>query len=130
LFTANIPEFTLVNNIQADRSFIEHVAAADDNVNVLVTQTGLTTPTPSPVPGMPPARPMATTQRLLWSMLRLPEQPMQPRLHDRRVGLGSVRTIDFSRPEHESVERRYVRRYRLIKQDPNAAVSDPVTPIV
>jgi hypothetical protein len=67
---------------------------------------------------------------MVWSMMKLPEQPMRPRLHDKRIGLGSVTTIDFSRPEHESVTRRYVRRYRLEKKDPNAAVSDPVKPIV
>ena len=130
LFTSNVPEFALVNQVQGDRSFIEQVTAGDDVVNVLVTQTGMTTPTPAPRPGLPPGRAMSTSQRLLWSMLKLPEQPMRPRLHDRRVGLNSVRTIDFGRPEHESVERRYVRRFRLEKKDANAAVSDPVKPIV
>ncbi len=135
LFTTNVPEFALVSGVVADRSFIEQVSAFPDNVNVLVTQTGTQPPAPTfgapapppPAPGTP--RP-AFSQRMLWSMLKLPETPMRPRLHDRRIGLGSVTTIDFSRPEHESVERRYVRRYRLEKKDPAAAVSDPVKPIV
>src|SRR5690606_15927084 len=54
----------------------------------------------------------------------------RPRLHDRRVGLGSITHIDYSRPEHEAIERRYIRRYRLEKQNPSAAVSDPVKKIV
>ena len=133
LFTTAIPEFALFNTIAADRSFIEDVAAFPENVNVLVTQTGTqTTPgggggTP---PGFPPPRALANTQRMMWSMLKLPENPMRPRLHDKRIGLGSVTTIDFGRPEHESVTRRYVRRFRLEKKDPNAAVSDPIKPIV
>lgn len=137
LFTSAVPEFAAFNSVQADRSFIEHVAAFPDNVNVTFTQTGMQAPTPAGRGGGPPApappggaRQFATTQRLLWSMLELPEQPMRPRLHDRRVGLGSVTTIDYSRPEHEATTRRYVRRYRLEKKDPNAAVSDPVKPIV
>jgi hypothetical protein len=55
---------------------------------------------------------------------------MMPRLHDRRVGLGSVSFIDYSRPEHEATTRRFIRRFRLEKQDPQAAVSDPREPIV
>jgi hypothetical protein len=133
LFTTNVAEFALVNGVAADRSFIEQVSAFPDNVNVLVTQTGTATVTPTPgggPPGAPAPRATATSQRMLWSMLKLPESTMRPRLHDRRIGLGSVTTIDFSRPEHESVERRYVRRFRLEKKNPSAAVSDPVKPIV
>ena len=136
LFTSNIPEFTLVNQIQADRSFIEQAAAFPANVNVLVTQTGTATPPAAgpggggPGGGGPAARALANTQRMHWSMLKLPEQPMRVRLHDRRIGLGSVTTIDFGRPDHESVERRYVRRFRLEKQNPNAPVSDPTKKIV
>ncbi|HEY0673520.1 MAG TPA: zinc-dependent metalloprotease [Longimicrobiales bacterium] len=134
LFTTNIAEFALVNGVSADRSFIEQVTAFPENVNVLVTQTGTqqaVTVTPgAPPTGGPPQRALAVSQRMLWSMLKLPENPMRPRLHDKRIGLGSVTTIDFSRPEHESVTRRYVRRYRLEKKNPAAAVSDPVKPIV
>jgi hypothetical protein len=135
LFTSNIPEFTIVQQIQADRSFVESVASFPDNVNVLVTQTGQAAAAgggrgePAPQ-GRGGAGGGTASQRMLWSMLKLPDQPMRPRLHDRRIGLGSVATIDFSRPEHEAVERRYVRRYRLEKRDPNAAVSDVVKPIV
>ena len=136
LFTTNIPEFAIVTGVVPDRSFIEQISAFPENVNVLVTQTGTQTPTPTAgqappgPPGAAPPRPQTNTLRMLWSMLKLPEDPMRPRLHDKRIGLGSVTTIDFSRPEHESVSRRYVRRYRLEKKDPNAAVSEPVKPIV
>ena len=134
LFTTSIAEFALLTGVSPDRSFIEQVSAFPENVNVLVTQTGTQAPTPTfgaPAPQIPATTPRpAVSQRMLWSMLKLPETPMRPRLHDRRIGLGSVSTIDFSRHEHESVERRYVRRYRLEKKDPAAAVSDPVKPIV
>jgi hypothetical protein len=130
LFTTYIPEFALFNTVLADRSFVEEVASFPETVNVLVTQTG-TQPRPqTPGGGGPPQRQFATSQRMSWSMLKLPETPMRPRLHDKRIGLNSVSTIDFSRPEHESVERQYVRRYRLEKKNPGAAVSDPVKPIV
>jgi hypothetical protein len=64
-----------------------------------------------------------------WSILKLPEDPMMPRLHDSRVGIGSVTTIDYALPEHESHTVRVVRRFRLDKQNPDAEMSDPVKPI-
>ena len=127
LFNTNIPEFTAVTQIQADRTFIDQVTSFPENVNVLVTQTGLTPPPQGSPPG---TRPTTVTQQILWSMAALPDQAMRPRLHDRRIGLGSVTTIDYSRPEHEATSRRYVRRFRLEKKNPQADVSDPVEPVI
>ena len=127
LYTTNINEFAAVTSVAGDRSFINGVEAFPRNVNVEATQTG----TQSPPQGSPPgARGTTVTARQLWSMLKLPEQPMRPRLADKRVGIISVSMVDYSRPEHEANERTFVRRFRLEKQDPSAAVSDPVEPIV
>ena len=127
LFTTNINEFASVNQIQTDRSYIERFAVFPENINVEATQTGNQPPPSGSGPG---ARPTTVTTLTSWSFLKLPENPMRPRLHDRRVGLGSITHIDYSRPEHEAIERRYIRRYRLEKQNPSAAVSDPVKKIV
>ena len=62
-------------------------------------------------------------------MLMLPEEPMTPRLFDDRVGYFSVTQIDYGVNEQRSPERRYITRWRLEKQDPDAAISDPVKPI-
>jgi hypothetical protein len=127
LYTSNVPEFAGVTGVVQDRTFLERVATFPENINVEATQTG----TQNPPPGSPPGvRPTATTLRMHWSMLKLPEAPMRPRLHDRRVGIMAVSLIDYSHPAHGSQERRYVRRFRLEKQDPNAELSEPVRPIV
>jgi hypothetical protein len=130
LFTTNITEFAGVNQIQADRSFVETFEAFPENVNVEATQTGTQAATPAPGggPGGTPAQ--TVSARYAWSFLKLPENPMRPRLHDRRVGLGSVSFIDYSRPEHRAEERRFIRRFRLEKQNPAAELSDPTQPIV
>ncbi|HSJ08164.1 MAG TPA: zinc-dependent metalloprotease [Longimicrobiales bacterium] len=133
LFTSNIGEFAGVTQVQSDRSFIEAFEAFPENVNVEATQTGTQAPPTAGPPGPPaPAaqRPQTVTTRYSWSFMKLPAVPMRPRLHDRRVGIGSIARIDYSRPEHEAVTRRYIRRFRLEKQDPAAEVSDPVKPIV
>ena len=53
-----------------------------------------------------------------------------PRKADPRVGLFTVDFYDFAAPFLEPVERQYITRHRLTKKNPEAAVSDPVVPIV
>lgn len=134
LFTTNITEFASVNNPQADRSFIENVTAHLENINVEATQTG-TQPADAAQGGGRGGRggggaPATVTVRQSWSMRKLPERPMMPRLHDKRVGYGSITYIDYGRPEHRAEERRFIRRFRLEKRDPDAEVSEPIEPIV
>jgi hypothetical protein len=137
LFETEVPEFSARSRLQArgfarDRSFVEEVASFPENIEVKTTHT-YTLPPPSGTPsssrrrgGM---RPGSATVVLHYSMVKLPEQPMQPRLFDERVGYFSVRQLDYGRDEHRSPNRRYITRWRLEKQDPSAAVSDPVRPI-
>ena len=65
-----------------------------------------------------------------YSMVKLPEKPMMPRLYDQRVGYFTVRKTDYGIDEHRAPERRYITRWRLEKKDPNAELSEPVKPIV
>ena len=140
LFNREVPEFSARTRLQArgfarDRSFVESVKAFPENIEVKTTHTYTVPPpssgqnrarTPTRRRGM---RPGSATVVLHYSMVKLPEEPMQPRLFDERVGYFSVRQIDYGRDEHGSPRRRYITRWRLEKQDPNAAVSDPVKPI-
>mgnify|MGYP001075671975 CR=1 FL=1 len=75
-------------------------------------------------------RPGSSSVLMSYSMVLLPETPMQPRLHDERVGYFSLTQQDFGVDEHRAPERRYITRWRLEKKDPSAAVSEPVKPIV
>ena len=68
------------------------------------------------------------------SMILLPEEPMQPRLWDDRVGFFSLTQTDYGLDEHRATDRRYITRYRLEPSDPEAwargELVDPVEPIV
>jgi hypothetical protein len=137
LFTTNVQEVAGVQQVQTDRSYVTHVAPFDENVEIDVVQTGQQVPTAGPNQGPPPQPQAGQTQRartvsvqMHYSLRKLPGDPMRPRLHDRRVGFGSVAAVDYSSPEHESHTRRYIRRFRLEKKDPNAAASEPIKPIV
>jgi hypothetical protein len=65
-----------------------------------------------------------------YSFSKLPDQPMMPRLADDRTGYFLTVMKDFSRDTKEHFFVRYVNRWRLEKKDPNAALSEPVKPIV
>ncbi len=64
-----------------------------------------------------------------YSLVELPATPMRPRYADDRVGYFISAMMNFSRDTAESFFVRYVNRWRLVKQDPRAALSDPVQPI-
>jgi hypothetical protein len=140
LYTTDVPEFSARTRLRArgfdaGRTFIEHVTAFPSNIEVEATQT-YTSPT-DPTPGQgggrgggPAMRPGSGTVLMHFSMVKLPEKPMTPRLFDARVGFFTTSTMDYSRPEHRAERRTFIARWRLEKKDPTAAVSEPVNPIV
>jgi hypothetical protein len=64
------------------------------------------------------------------SFVALPPPGYQPREQDPRVGYFHVAFEDYSRPFNESLTRYWISRWRLQKKDPDAALSEPVKPII
>ncbi|MEM6299188.1 MAG: zinc-dependent metalloprotease, partial [Bacteroidota bacterium] len=68
------------------------------------------------------------------SMILLPEEPMQPRLFDRRVGYFNVSQTDYGIDAQRAEDRTYITRWRLEPKDPEAfargELVEPVKPIV
>ncbi|MEO8096811.1 MAG: zinc-dependent metalloprotease [Acidobacteriota bacterium] len=138
IFTSDIPEMSGRNTVRgrgmdAQRSFIDKITAYPTNIEAESTQT-FTNPVDG---GGGPGRggqqamqPGSGTVTMHFSMVKLPENPMVPRLADSRVGYFSTSTMDFSRPEHRAERRTFIARWRLEKKDPSAAISEPVKPIV
>jgi hypothetical protein len=128
-------------NIDATRSWIERVASFPDNVNVYSTLTfaqagggrgaAAATPGRGGRGGGGITAPTATVV-MSYSFHKLPEVPMTPRLCDNRVGYFSLTVTDYSQPAQRVADdqRCFITRYRLEKKDPNAAISEPVKPIV
>lgn len=146
LFTSEVPEISARARLRArafdpQRAFIERVSAFPENVEVEATQTYTTPIDPAPAggrgeptPGGRGApqgmRPGSATVLMHYSMVKLPENKMMPRIFDERVGYFTVEQQDFGRDEHRAPKRTYITRWRLEKKDPNAAMSEPVKPIV
>jgi hypothetical protein len=137
-----VPEFSARGaigggGVDTNRSFLEKATSQPENINVEVTMTytggGGAAAAAGGGRGAGGARGMrgsSGTVIVHHSMVRLPERQMMQRLFDERVGYVSQILTDYGTPEHRSVTKRFIQRYRLDKKDPNAAVSEPVKPIV
>jgi len=92
------------------------------------------TPGATPPPFYPPPISLEDPRSLflgyLYNFTKLPEVPMAPRLADSRVGHFSTAKVTFSEEQKLLPVRWYVQRWRMEKKDPQAAVSEPVKPIV
>lgn len=137
LFTTEIPEFSVRGRIggrgfDANRTFLEKAVSFPENVNVEVLQTftGATDAAPAAGRGRGGMQGPSATVLTHYSMVKLPETPMMPRLFDERVGYFTRAVTDYGTEEHRAEAKRFITRWRLEKKDPNAAISEPVKPIV
>lgn len=115
-----------VKRLDESRSFIERISSYPRNIevrNVLTYDAS-----------EPPSNSSTGTISLEMnhSMVLLPEDPMQPRLADRRVGYFSVEMIDYGIDAQKATERRYITRWRLECDGPRDAegLCTPKKPIV
>ncbi len=69
------------------------------------------------------------TMRVHHSFLKAPTG-YTPREADARIGVGSIEFKDFSKDFDDSPVTNWIRRWRLEKKNPGAAMSEPVEPIV
>ncbi len=89
--------------------------------------------TPSPMPATPP--PMATPDprslfvNFYYSFTKLPE-PMAARVADERIGYFTVGRVDYTDDTSVKLRRHVIKRWRLEKANPAAAMSPPQTPVV
>ncbi len=72
----------------------------------------------------------AITLRMHHSFVQLPDNDYQPRVFDARSSFSNTSYFDYSTPVSEPIEKNFIIRHRLKKKDPNAAMSEPVKPII
>jgi hypothetical protein len=142
LFTSDVAEFSARQRLNAStmdsaRSYIERISPYPENIEAEASHTYTRSPaapgSQNDAPrgfGRGGMRPGSATIVLHYSMVKLPENLMSPRLFDERVGYFSVEQMDYSRDEQRAPHREYITRWRLEKKDPSAALSEPVKPIV
>jgi hypothetical protein len=74
--------------------------------------------------------PEAVTVRMHHSFIQLPDSNYQPRKFDPRAGYMFISYQDYATPIAEPLVKRFIRRHRLEKKDPNAEESEAVEPII
>lgn len=137
LFTDDIPSLGLqksrregfkVRRLDKTRSFITSAKSYPTNIEVKHVLTYEATEPPSN------SSTGVISLEMNQSMVQLPEDPMQPRLCDERVGFFSVRMTDYGRDAQKAEQRCYITRWRLEPKDPAAMARgelvEPVKPIV
>jgi hypothetical protein len=116
-------------NVDKGRSHVSRLLGFPRNVEVDVQLTYSASAAPrQPIHQISDPRSIPVGVR--FSMFALPDEPMQPRHADQRIGHFVSAVFDFSRDRERDPYIRYVRRWRLEKKDPTAEISEPVRPIV
>ena len=120
LFLSGPRELTGLESVARDRSWLESVVAFPRNVEIGATQTGRAPAGPGDRGGGGGGSANAdrtVTQRIHWSLMLLPDRPMQPRHEDARVDFISTSYTDYGTAQHGIKERSLIHRYRLEPSD-------------
>ncbi len=72
----------------------------------------------------------AITLGMHHSLVELPDDDFLPRIFDPRSGYMAMSYADYATPIEQPLVKRLIRRHRLKKKNPDAALSEPVEPII
>ena len=137
LYTKDVPSLGIpsgareqfkVRRLDDGRSFLERAASYPENIEVRAVLTYDAAEPPSQ------SSTGTVSVEMAHSMVLLPEEPMQPRLFDQRVGYLSLDQVDYGYDAQRAEERESILRWRLEPSDPEAyargELVEPVEPIV
>jgi len=127
LFVGNVKGLEGLSRGKMDTklSLVKNVKAFERNVEARV----LGRFTQKPLRPGPKAKPQEVTAEIRHSILALPDDLMKPRQYNHRVGYFDDSYTDFSGAKNKVVTKRLINRWRLVKKDPTADISEPVKPI-
>ncbi len=111
----------------ANRSTWETVKAFQDNVELQIAAT-YASGGYSKIETVADSR--GATVSVHYSISRLPQTGYQPRMADDRVGYFLTVIKDFSKSRENDQFIRYINRWHIQKDDPNAAMSPPKQPLI
>ncbi len=130
VFPPSIPPGAIFNvgNLVADKSGYEKIRSFPNNTDIVVS---LAYDNPAPLNygdnSITDARYVRV--KMQHSLIEMPKNDYKPRFDDPRVGFFTQRMDDMTStkaaPYHDVIN-----RWHLVKKDPNAALSEPVEPIV
>ncbi|APY07103.1 zinc-dependent metalloprotease [Winogradskyella sp. J14-2] len=117
-----------VRSLDKSRSFINAMRSYPENIEVIQDFTYNAAEPPSNYGTE------TISVQMNQSMILLPEEPMQPRYFDERVGWFTLSQYDYGSEQLKADEKTYIRRWKLIPKDIEAykrgELVEPVKPIV
>ncbi len=120
-------------NFSLDKSrsafYLDNTKAYPENVEVESMLT-FTSSNPGRLVNSVAATGGSVTLRQHHSLVKLPDDDFVVRYADPRIGTNGPTIQDYSTAIDEELQVRLVARHRLQKKDPNAAMSEPVEPII
>ena len=114
-FSANDRTTLGIGGVMADRTFIDSIKTYPINLEIQTLRTYAMTNGKTPA-----SKTGAATLSLNTSIVLLPEEPMQPRYFDDRVGYFNNKITEFSDEQQTTNHEAIVMRYRLEPKDPKA----------
>jgi hypothetical protein len=137
LFTSDVPALGLqqsfrnrfqVRRVDGNRTFIESIRTFPENVEArhILTYEAANPPSNSDA--------NTITLEINHSMLLLPEEPMERRRPDARVGYFTANQVDFGTSEHRAKPVSHITRWKLVPKDKEAYLRgelvEPEEPII
>ncbi len=114
-FTAADRTEVKLGSLQADRTFVDTLKTYPINLEIGTLRTYAMTKS-----RVPASKSGSATLSLNTSVVLLPEEPMQPRYYDERVGYFKDKMTAFSDDQQMSDHESIVMRYRLEPKNPKA----------
>jgi hypothetical protein len=145
LFFADIPgaamrleqSYRQAYAFDARNSFFGQVRSTPTFISLNVTAHYALSRVATPAAGQAAPEPLSTVPDIRslflgfhYSIAKLPDTPMRPRLADNRIGYFTTDRWDFTTDDRRIPIYHYANRWRLAKKDPAAALSEPSEPIV
>ena len=117
----------ILGRIDDKKTYISRVKNYPKNTSIEVTY-GFFNPSPkASVDAVPDARYSSIVARHMF--VEMPDSDYEPRVADQRIGYFSTKITDLSTYDYFK-GKDLINRWRLIKKDPSAELSEPVNPIV
>ena len=117
----------ILGRIDDKKTYISRVKNYPKNTSIEVTY-GFFNPSPKgSVDAVPDARYSSIVARHMF--VKMPDSNYEPRVADQRIGYFSTKITDLSTYDYFK-GKDLINRWRLIKKDPSAELSEPINPIV
>jgi hypothetical protein len=129
-FPPSVPPSAFFNlgQLSPAKSTYRKVGSYPNNTDVTV-ELAYDNPTPANEGGKDITDARYVTVRMQHSFIEMPKNDYRPRRDDPRVGFFTQEVDDMT-TKHHLYYRDLINRWHLVKKDPNAALSEPVEPIV